>query len=107
MLYALDRNVERLADDHARARRLAEGLHAAGLPVDLDAVETNFVGLEHDPLGLSEEEAVGLLRARGILVGHLRPGVLRRASRTSTSRTAMIEQAVELIPEALGAGVRA
>ena len=30
-LYALDHNVERLADDHARARRLAEGWAAAGL----------------------------------------------------------------------------
>jgi threonine aldolase len=43
MLYALDHNVERLADDHVRARRLAEGLHAAGVPVDLEQVETNFV----------------------------------------------------------------
>jgi threonine aldolase len=43
-LHALDHHVDRLADDHARARRLAEGL--AGLPgVDIDAatVETNIV----------------------------------------------------------------
>ena len=43
-LYALDHHVERLADDHARARRLAEEL--AGLPgVHLDpaTVETNIV----------------------------------------------------------------
>jgi threonine aldolase len=43
-LYALDHHVERLAEDHARARRLAEGL--AELPgVDLDpaTVETNIV----------------------------------------------------------------
>jgi threonine aldolase len=43
-LHALDHHVARLADDHARARRLAEGL--AGLPgVDIDAatVETNIV----------------------------------------------------------------
>jgi threonine aldolase len=43
-LHALDHHVERLADDHARARRLAEGI--AGLPgVDLDpaTVETNIV----------------------------------------------------------------
>src|SRR5581483_4780875 len=58
MLYALEHNVERLADDHARARRLAEGLYEAGVPVDLDAVETNFVGIELAPLALSEEEAV-------------------------------------------------
>jgi threonine aldolase len=43
-LYALDHHVERLADDHARARRLAEGL--AGLDgVDLEPamVESNIV----------------------------------------------------------------
>jgi threonine aldolase len=43
-LYALDHHVDRLADDHARARRLAEGL--ADLPgVELDAatVETNIL----------------------------------------------------------------
>jgi len=43
-LYALDHHVDRLADDHARARRLADGL--GGLPgVDLDpaTVETNIL----------------------------------------------------------------
>src|SRR4051812_28546046 len=41
-LYALDHNVERLADDHANARRLAAGLgEIEGLAVD--DVETNMV----------------------------------------------------------------
>lgn len=45
--YALDHHVERLADDHARARRLAEGLAAIdGIAVDPDAVETNIVLFE-------------------------------------------------------------
>src|SRR5919201_693135 len=51
-VYALEHNVERLAEDHRRARRLAEGLHRAGLPVDLEQVETNFVQIELAPLGL-------------------------------------------------------
>jgi threonine aldolase len=43
-LYALRHNVERLADDHRRARRLAELIvEAPGLAVDLDSVATNFV----------------------------------------------------------------
>src|SRR5439155_6420771 len=41
-LYALDHHVERLAEDHARARALAQGLADAGLPVDVEATETNF-----------------------------------------------------------------
>ncbi len=36
-LYALDHNVARLADDHARARRLAEGWAERDVPTDPDA----------------------------------------------------------------------
>jgi threonine aldolase len=43
-IYALDHHVERLADDHANARRLAEGLGAGTrLAVDADRVATNIV----------------------------------------------------------------
>jgi threonine aldolase len=66
MLYALDHHVERLADDHARAKRLAEGI---GL--DPASVETNFVSIPNEP-GLSER-----LLARGIGVSDLRPDWLR------------------------------
>jgi threonine aldolase len=43
-LYALDHHVERLADDHARAKRLAQGLAALpGVTLDPATVETNIV----------------------------------------------------------------
>ncbi len=43
-LYALDHNVERLADDHALARRLAEALaDVPGIAIDPTEVETNIV----------------------------------------------------------------
>jgi threonine aldolase len=43
-LYALDHHVERLAEDHARAHRLAEGLAALpGVEIDPAAVDTNIV----------------------------------------------------------------
>jgi threonine aldolase len=48
-LYALDHHVERLAEDHAHARRLAEGLAAMkGVRLDPGAVETNIVMFEVD-----------------------------------------------------------
>lgn len=90
-LYAIDHNVGRLADDHARARRLAEGL---GL--DASAVETNFVEID-DP-----GEGQGRLAARGVLVSDLRPGVMRAVTHLGVSDED-IDQAIELIPEALGA----
>jgi threonine aldolase len=43
-LWALDHHVERLAEDHANARRLAEGLSALpGIDLDPGSVATNIV----------------------------------------------------------------
>ncbi|MBV8563571.1 MAG: aminotransferase class I/II-fold pyridoxal phosphate-dependent enzyme [Actinobacteria bacterium] len=64
MLWSLDHHVERLAEDHARARRLAEG-------IGVEAPETNFVSIPDEP-GLEER-----LAERGVLVSNLRPGWLR------------------------------
>jgi threonine aldolase len=53
-LYALDHNVERLAEDHENARALADGLaQIPGVEIDPAAVETNIVLFRvPDPLGL-------------------------------------------------------
>ncbi len=105
-LYALDHHVDRLADDHARARRLAEGLAAAGLLVEVETVETNFVGIDVRPLGTEPAEARRRAAEEGVLLGGLRPGVLRAATYLGIGDDE-IERAVELIPRALGALVRA
>ena len=104
-LYSLDHHVERLAEDHARARRLAEGLAETGLPVDPEAVETNFVGVELEPLGISEPEAKERIAAEGVLVSVLRPGVLRAATYLGVTDED-VERAIESIPKALEALVR-
>ena len=63
-LHALDHHIDRLADDHARARRLAEGLQ--GLPgVTVPMPQTNMVFVE-----LPRERAaaaVQALREDGVL----------------------------------------
>ena len=53
-LYALDNNVERLAEDHENARVLADGLaQLPGLEIEAQTVETNIVLFRvPDPLGL-------------------------------------------------------
>jgi threonine aldolase len=102
MLYALDHNIDRLADDHARARRLAEALADAGLDVDPDATETNFVAVAVD----DPPAARARIRDGGVLVGALRPGVLRVATYLGIEDE-HVERAGELIPRALGALVRA
>jgi threonine aldolase len=100
-LYALDHNVERLAADHSNARRLAEGLAEAGMPVDLDQVETNFVLLDVSELGLVGDEAIGRLRAEGVLLSFaVRRNVLRAVTHLGVSADD-VEEAVERIPRGL------
>lgn len=49
-IHALDHHRERLRDDHANARRLAEGLaQIPGLAVDLPSVQTNIAYVDIDP----------------------------------------------------------
>jgi threonine aldolase len=102
-VYALEHNVERLADDHSRARRLAEGLAAAGVPVDLEQVETNFVQVDVGPLGLDTSDALARLAEQGIgLSMTMHPTRLRAVTHLDVSDDD-IDQAIELIPRALGA----
>ncbi len=63
-LLALDRMVDRLADDHARARRLADRLAAIdGLRIDPDRVRTNIVYFDLDPkLELTPDRLVERMR---------------------------------------------
>lgn len=106
-VYALDHHVDRLADDHARARRLADGLAAAGLPVDPERVETNFVQLDLAPLGLGRDEALARLRGAGVgLSTTIHPAVVRAVTHLGISDED-VERALELIPAALLAGARA
>jgi len=77
-VYALEHHVDRLAEDHANARRLADGLLAAGYPIDLEQVETNFVQVDATRMGLTADELLARLRAEGLLLSHAaRKGVLR------------------------------
>ena len=89
-LYALDHHVDRLADDHARAKRLAEGI---GL--DADEAETNFVAIP-DPEGDGIERAA----AAGVLLGDLRPGWLRAVTHLDVT-----DDDVDAAIDALGIGV--
>ena len=105
-LYALDHNVERLADDHARARRLAEGWEARGVPVDLELVETNFVRVDVAALGLSREEAIARLGDEGVALSPTGGGRLRAVTHLDVDDDD-VERALEAVPRALGVLARA
>ena len=101
-IYAFDHHIERLAEDHARARRLAEGLHAAGVPVDLEQVETNFVQIDVGALGLDTADALERLARNGVgLSATPHPGVLRALTHLDITDDD-VDRAVDLTPKALG-----
>jgi threonine aldolase len=106
-VFALEHNIDRLAEDHARAKRLAEGFAAAGLPVEPDDVETNFVQVDLGPLGLSQAEALESLHQAGVgLSGTVHPTRLRAVTHLDVTDED-IERTIQIVPQALGALARA
>jgi threonine aldolase len=102
-LYALRHNVERLADDHARARRLAQGLADRGVAVR-GPVETNFVQID---VGADRAGALGRMRDEGVLLSStIHPTVVRAVTHLDVSDDD-IDAAIERIPRALAAAVHA
>jgi threonine aldolase len=56
-IYALEHHVDRLAEDHERARRLARGLaELPGVAVDAERVDSNIVIFDLRGSGLTAEE---------------------------------------------------
>ena len=101
-LYALDHNVDRLADDHANARALADGLAALpGVSIALDAVETNIVLFDVD-------DAPGLVArlADRVELQAFGANRVRAVTHLDVSR-ADIDRALEAFATELGASSRA
>jgi threonine aldolase len=86
-LYALDHNIERLAEDHAHARLLGEAFDSTeGFLLESGPIETNLVwALVDRSLGTAAEVAA-YLRSHGILVSVLGPQVLRACTHLDVSR---------------------
>jgi threonine aldolase len=96
-LHALDHHVERLADDHARARRLAEGLaELPGVTIDPATVETNIVIFDV-PDAPAFTEALG---RRDIAMSHFGPTRMRAVTHLDVD-DAGIDQALAAAAEAL------
>ncbi|MFQ5424176.1 MAG: threonine aldolase family protein [Phycisphaerae bacterium] len=78
-VYALEHHVDRLAEDHAKARALAEGLAGIkGVSVDLAAVETNIVVFDIGGTGADRAVVLKRLLDRGVRFSPLlKPAQLR------------------------------
>jgi len=100
-LHALEHHLSRLPEDHANARRLAEGLSALGAELPLP-VETNLVFAVF--AGRSAAELSQRLRAEGVLANPegSRPDMLRLVTHLDVAR-ADIEEALRRAARALSA----
>jgi threonine aldolase len=95
-LYALDHNVERLAEDHDNARVLAEGLaQIPGVTIDPATVETNIVIFEVPDAAALVEAVAGEVQLSG---GG--PDRVRAVTHMDVDR-AGVERALQVIGEAL------
>jgi threonine aldolase len=94
--FALEHHVKRLAEDHANALRLAEGLEKLGLPVR-PRPETNLVLFQVEDTRAFLHET----RAREVLVNPTDEGRFRAVTHLGVS-TSDIDDALERIGAALG-----
>jgi threonine aldolase len=98
-LYALDHNVDRLAEDHANARVLARGLsQISGLAVE--EPETNLVFFDTRAAGLTADALAEQVRREGLSVSTVGPYRVRACTHLDVD-TAGVELAVQTIAAAL------
>jgi threonine aldolase len=97
--YALAHHVERLADDHRRARRLAEAFEGFGL-VDAGNVRTNIVPLDLADAPVDAATLRTAAAAEGVLVSVMGPRFVRLVTHLDVD-DAGIEHAIQVLSAAL------
>ncbi|TML23825.1 MAG: aminotransferase class I/II-fold pyridoxal phosphate-dependent enzyme [Actinobacteria bacterium] len=93
--YALTHHLSRLAEDHVRARRLAEALAPFGI-VDAARVRTNVVPLDLSKSTVDGARLGAVARERGVLVSVLGPRFARLLTHLDVD-DAGIDRAVEVL----------
>jgi threonine aldolase len=103
-IHALENNVERLAEDHANARRFAEAIaEIPGVALELDAVETNIVFFEVAAPGLDAAELARRLETHGVRIGAMGPRRLRAVTHLDVT-AAQIDEAAAALRAVLAEG---
>jgi threonine aldolase len=106
-IYAFKYNVDRLAEDHANARVLAEGLAAVpGVSLVYDEIPTNIVYFDVKETGLTPAELEALINKQGVRIGgaYGQSTVMRAVTHLDVSREDC-EQAAAAVRDACAAVV--
>ncbi|HEU4346804.1 MAG TPA: GntG family PLP-dependent aldolase [Actinoplanes sp.] len=93
--YALANHVDRLAEDHARAHRLATALEPFGV-VDVSAVRTNLVPLDLAKAPLDAPSLTAAAAERGVLIAAMLPRTARLVTHLDVDDNG-IDRAVEVL----------
>ena len=100
-IVALNEMVERLADDHANARKLAEGLAAIkGLSIAPELINSNIVFFKITRADLTPQELTRRLKDEGVLVGPKEPDQIRAVTHYQISSND-IDYALNIIRKVL------
>jgi threonine aldolase len=100
-LYALHHHLDRLADDHARAHRLAAALEPLGV-VDAAAVRTNLILLDLSKSALDAPTLVARAAEHGVLISAMLPRTARLITHLDVD-DAGVHRAIEVLGSLLRA----
>jgi len=101
-IVALEEMVDRLAEDHANARLLAEGIaDLPGVYVDLAAVQTNIVVLELRRPDMSAAEFIGRMKELGVKATDFGANLVRMVTHYGITRSD-VETTVRAARQVLG-----
>ncbi len=85
-LYALEHNIDRLKEDHAKAQTLASAAASIqGIEVDTDAVQTNIVIMNIEKRKERAEEMLARLKSKGVLLSEMSHTCLRAVTHIDVS----------------------
>jgi threonine aldolase len=102
-LIALEQGPQKLAEDHAKAKFLAEGLaRVGGIKIDPAKVQTNILMCEVSGTGMTSYELAQKLAARNVLASGFGPQFIRFVTHLDVSRQ-QCEQALDIIASTCGA----
>ena len=99
--YALDHNIARLAEDHARAKKIAVALAALDTSlIDPAKVHTNIVGLELSKIGITASELTSRCKEAGLWISALGPHYARLVTHLDFD-DAQCDEAIEILKRTL------
>lgn len=96
-LFALKNNINRLKEDHDKAKLLAEGISKIdNIKIDKELVETNIVMFS--PISISVEDFLLKCKEKGLLLGTGKVGVIRAVTHMDVSFE-QINESIKIIEE--------